>query len=355
MSAFSGPRATLLAALLAALLAPLGATPLPAQAVAGATYHYHVARRITVGGEGGWDYLTIDAARHRVFLSHATQVEVVDAESGKVVGRIANTPGVHGIALAQDLARGFVSGGRDSSVTIFDLKTLAPLARVTVPGRNPDAILYDSATHRVFTFNGGSGDATALDARSGTVLGTLPLGGKPEFAVADGQGGVFVNLEDRSELVAFDARTLAVRARWPLAGCEEPSGLAFDRAHGRLFSTCGNATLAVTDARDGHQVTTLPIGEGVDAGAFDPATQLVFASNGAGTLTVVREETPDSFRLVATVPTQRGARTMALDPATHRVFTATAAFGPAPAPTAARPHPRPSIVPGTFTLLVIEP
>ena len=328
--------------------------PVRAQAP-GSGSGYHVARKLTVGGDGFWDYLTWDAVRHRLFLSHGTRVEVVDPGSGKLVGRIEDTPGVHGIALAQDLGRGFVSNGRDSSVTIFDLSTLAPVARVPVAARNPDAILYDSASQRVFTFNGGSAGATALDARTGRIVGTLPLGGKPEFAVADGRGGIFVNIEDRGEIVAFDARTLAIRARWPMAGCEEPSGLAFDRIHQRLFSVCGNARMAVVDAGTGRLVATLPIGQGVDGAAFDPATQLAFASNGEGTITVVREDTPDSFRVVANVPTQRGARTITLDPGTHRVFTVTAAYGPPPAPTPDRPRPRPGIVPGSFMVLVLEP
>jgi DNA-binding beta-propeller fold protein YncE len=315
---------------------------------------YHVARRITVGGDGFWDYLTWDGVRHRLFLSHGTRVEVIDPGSGKVVGRIEDTPGVHGIALAQDLGRGFVSNGRDSSVTIFDLATLAPAGRVPVNGRNPDAILYDSVSHRVFTFNGGSAGTTALDARTGRIVGSLALGGKPEFAVADGRGGIFVNIEDRGEIVAFDARTLAIRARWPMAGCEEPSGLALDRAHGRLFSVCGNARMAVVDAATGRLVATLPIGQGVDGVAFDATTQLAFASNGEGTVTVVREETADSFRVVATVPTQRGARTITLDPATHSVFTPTAEYGPPPAPTPERPRPRPSIVSGSFMVLILD-
>ena len=341
--------------LLSIVLLAVTAAPGAAQEPPGGGTGYHVARTIAIGGEGPWDYLTYDAPRHRLFLSHATQVEVVDAESGTVTGRIPGTPGVHGIALARELGRGFVSGGRDSSVTIFDLRTLAVTGRVRVPGRNPDAILYDSTSRRVFTFNGGSADATALDAVTGRVVGTIALEGKPEFAVADGRGGVLVNIEDRGEIVRLDAAALAVRARWPLAGCEEPTGLALDRRHARLFSTCGNGRMVVVDARAGHVVASLPIGAGVDGSAFDPATGLAFASNGEGTITVVHEESPDSFRVLGSVPTRRGARTMTLDPLTHRLYTVTAAFGPPPAPTAEQPHPRPSIVPGSFTLLVLEP
>jgi len=220
-------------------------------------------------------------------------------------------------------------------------------------GENPDAILYDRASGRVFTFNGRSGDATAFDAAHGTVAGTIPLGGKPEFAVADGKGRVYVNIEDKSEIVALDTKALEVKSRWPLEPCEEPSGLAFDSAHGRLFTVCSNRLMAVVDATTGRVVTTLPIGGGVDAAAYDPATGLVFASNGEGTLTVVHEDSPDSFRVVENVPTQAGARTLALDPKTHRVFLSTAQFGPRPAPTAEVPRPRPSIVPGSFVVLVV--
>jgi len=331
------------------------AEPGSAQAPPGGGTTYHVSRRIPIGGEGSWDYLTYDAVRHRLFLSHATQVEVVDEASGNIIGRIPETPGVHGVALAQDLGRGFVSDGRDSTVTIFELRSLEITTRVRAPGRNPDAILYDSTSRRVLTFNGGSANATALDAATGRVVGTLALGGKPEFAVADGHGGVFVNIEDRSEIVRLDAATLAVRARWPLAGCEDPTGLALDRAHQRLFSTCGNGRMVVVDAGTGRIIALLPIGKGVDGCAFDPGTRLAFASNGEGTITVVQEESPDSFRVLGNVVTQQGARTMTLDPVRHRLYTVTAAFGPAPAPSAEQAHPRPSVLPGSFTLLVLEP
>ncbi len=335
------------------LLAISAAVPALAQAPTGAGYH--VARQIKIGGDGGWDYLTYEPARKHLFVSHSTEVDVVDPDSGTVVGRIPDTQGVHGIAIADDLGRGFVSDGRDSSVTIFDLKTLATITRVHVPARNPDAILYDSVTHRVFTFNGGSGTATALDGRTGAVIGSIELGGKPEFAVADGRGGIFVNIEDKGELVALDARALTVKSRWPLTGCEDPSALAIDRKHGRLFSGCGNEKLMITDARSGKVVATPPIGKGVDAGAFDPGAGLAFASTGDGNLTVVREVSPDSFAVVAQVATQRGARTMALDPVTHRVFVTTASFGPPPEATEEHPHPRPTVLAGSFVVIVVDP
>jgi DNA-binding beta-propeller fold protein YncE len=318
-----------------------------------ATPGYHVVHRIKVGGEGGWDYVTVDPEGNRLFLSRGTHAMVIDLGRDSVVGDIPNTAGIHGVALAPELNRGFTSNGRDSSVTIFDYKTLAPIAVVKIPGRNPDAILYDPATKRVFTFNGGTSNATAIDATKGTVLGTVDLGGKPETAVSDG-GKVYANIEDKSEIAVFDPKTLAVLARWPLAPCEEPSGLAIDRVHQRLFAGCGNKTMAVVDMRTGKVVASPAVGVGVDAAGFDPGTQLAFTSNGEGTITVVHEDTPDKYTAVETVPTQRGARTMAVNPRTHRLYTVTAEFGPAPAPTADRPRPRPPMIPGTFVVLELD-
>ena len=315
---------------------------------------YHVARSIALGGEGGWDYLTVDPAAHRLYVSHATRVQVIDTDTNAVVGEIPGTEGVHGIALAPELGRGFTSNGRAGTVTVFDIKTLAVLDTVKVTGENPDAIAYEPTTRRVFTFNGRSANATAIDAATAKVVGTLPLGGKPEFAVADGKGRMYVNIEDKGALVAFDAKVLTVTANWPLTPCEEPSGLAIDREHRRLFAGCGNKLMAVVDGDSGRVLATLPIGAGVDANAFDPATGFAFASNGEGTLTVVHEDTPEKFTLAGNVPTKRGARTMALDPATHRIYLATAQFGPPPSPTAERPRPRPSIVAGTFEVIVLE-
>ena len=318
-----------------------------------ATPGYHVIHRINAGGEGGWDYVTVDPDGNRLFLSRGTHAMVIDLGRDSVVGDIPNTLGIHGVALAPELNRGFTSNGRDSSVTIFDYKTLAPIAVVKIPGRNPDAILYDPATKRVFTFNGGTSNATAIDATNGIVVGTVDLGGKPETAVSDG-GKVYANIEDKSEIAVFDPKTLAVLARWPLAPCEEPSGLAIDRVRQRLFAGCGNKTMAVVDMRTGKVVATPAVGSGVDAAGFDPGTQLAFTSNGEGTITVVHEDTPDKYTVVETVPTQRGARTMAVNPKTHRLYTVTAEFGPAPAPTADRPRPRPPMIPGTFVVLELD-
>jgi YVTN family beta-propeller protein len=313
---------------------------------------YHVIKQVKLGGEGGWDYLTIDAKARRLYISRSTHVMVVDADSGAVVGDIPSTPGVHGIAIDSDLNKGFTSNGRDSTVTVFDLKTLKAIKQIPV-GKNPDAIIYDPASKRVFSFNGASSDTTAIDPQTETVMGTIALEGRPEFAVSDGEGHVFVNLEDKSQIVELDARKLTVLNRWSLAPGEEPSGLAFDRKHRRLFSVCSNKLMIVVNADNGKVVTTLPIGSGVDAAGFDSETDLAFSSNGEGTLTIVHEDSPEKFSVVESVTTQRGARTMTLDPKTHRVFLVTAEFGPPPAPTPERPHPRPSIVPGTFTLLIV--
>jgi len=314
---------------------------------------YHVIKKISVGGEGFWDYLTFDGAAGRLYISHGTQVVVLDPASGQVVGNIPNTEGVHGIALAPELGRGFTSNGGSSTVTIFDIKTLKEIARVNTTGQNPDAIVYDPASRRVFTFNGRSNNATAIDAGSGTVAGTIELGGRPEYAVVDGKGRVYANLEDKSMVVALDSKQLNVESRWPLAPCEEPSGMAIDYDHRRLFIGCHNQMMAVVDADTGRVLATLPIGRGVDANRFDPGTQLAFSSNGDGTLTVIHEDSPERFSVVENVPTERGARTMDLDLKTHTLFLVTAEFGPPPPPTPDQPHPRPSIVPGTFKVLVV--
>ncbi len=312
---------------------------------------YHLLKKFVLGGEGGWDLLAFDSAAHRLYISRSTHVMVVDTDSGAVVGDIPNTPRVHGIAVAPEFGKGFITNGGNATVTIFDLKSLKTLGQVKV-GQNPDAIVYDPASKRVFAFNANSKDATAIDAKSGTVAGTVALGGKPELGVADERGRVYVNLEDKSAVVAIDSRKLVVEATWPLAPCEEPTGIAMDRKHRRLFSNCSNKLMTVLNADTGKLVTTLPIGSGVDGAAFDSERQLAFSSNGDGTLTVVHEDSPDKFSVLESVATQRGARTLDLDQKTHRVFLITSEFGPTPAPTKERPNPRPPSVPGTFTLLV---
>jgi DNA-binding beta-propeller fold protein YncE len=326
---------------------------LAAAALAAAAPGYHVTTTYKIGGDGGWDYLTVDAEARRLFISRATHVMVLDADSGKSVGDIPDTPGVHGIALATQIGKGFTSNGREGTVTIFDSKTLAVSHKVKV-GDNPDAILYDPATKKIFTFNGRSHDSTVINAVTEKVMGTIKLDGKPEFSASDGKGIVYVNIEDKSELTEIDASKMEVKATWPLAPCTEPSGLSIDRKNRRLFVGCDNKMMAVVDADSGKVLATPAIGEGVDATTFDPETGLAFASCGSeGVLTVVKEESPSKFSVAENVPTQPGARTLALDAKTHNVFVVTAKFGPPPAPTAENPEPRRTILPDSFVVLVV--
>lgn len=348
----SRPRCWLAAASLAFLAGIAGGQTKNPAAPSPGPSGYHLLKKIKLGGEGSWDYITFDSPTRRLFISRGTKVVVVNVDAQKVVGEIPDTPGVHGVALAPEFSRGFTSNGRGASVTIFDLVTLQTIGHVPT-GENPDAILYDTPSKRVFTFNGRSHDATAIDAAAGKVAGTIPLGGKPEFAVADGAGHIYVNLEDKSEELQLDSANLSVTARWPMAPCESPSGLAIDSKHRRLFAGCENKLMAILDADTGRVVTTVPIGEGVDANRFDPGTGFAFSSNGRGAnLTVVKEESPNQFRVVENVPTQRGARTMELDPATHEIFLVTADFGPPSTATPDNPHPRPTLVPDSFVVLV---
>jgi YVTN family beta-propeller protein len=314
---------------------------------------YQVKQKYVLGGDGGWDYLTFDPAGKRLFISRGTHVMVVDPYKGSVMGDIPDTTGVHGIALAQDLGKGFTSNGRENSVTVFDLKSLKQTNKIKIDGENPDAILYDPSTKRVFTFNGRSKNATVIDATNDKVVTTIPLDGKPEFGVADGKGGVFVNIEDKSELTSIDAKKATVIKTWPLAPCEEPSGLAMDQKHRRLFAGCSNKMMAVVDADSGKVIATPAIGEGVDANAFDAGQQLAFSSNGRdGNLTVVHEDSPEKFTVVENVPTQKFARTMALDTTNHDVYLVTAEIEEAP-PAKEGERPRRTMKPGTFTLLVV--
>jgi DNA-binding beta-propeller fold protein YncE len=318
---------------------------------------YHVANKITLGGDGGWDYLAIDSEARRLYVSHATKVIVVDIETDKAVGEIPNTNGVHGIAIAHDLGRGFTSNGRDATVTIFDLKTLAVIGSAK-SGGNPDAIVYDPASRHVFTFNrvrdAAEASSTVIDAATGNVIETIKLGGRPEFAVSDGKGEIFVNLDDKSEIAVIDTKKNVITARWTLAPGKSPSGLAIDLKKRRLYSVCENEKMIVLDANNGKLLAELPIGKGTDAAAFDPGTGLAFSSNGGdGTLTVVSEGSGNKLAVLDNVRTQSGARTMAVDQKTHKVYLSTATFGPAPAPTADRPNPRPVAIPGSFMVLVL--
>src|ERR1700722_2767405 len=313
-------RFTTLAIIAAVLLFPAASWAAPSGG------SYSVIKKISIPGEGNWDYLTVDEAARRLYVSHGTQVEVVDVDSGAIVGKIANTPGVHGIAIAPELGRGFISNGKSSTVTIFDLKTLSTISEVPT-GNKPDAIIYDPATSRVFAFNGGSNSATAIQAADGKVAGTVDLGGGPEFAVADGAGYVYDNLEDESLVLKIDARSLKVEQRWPTAPCASPSSISMDRSNRRVFIGCRSKVMAVMNADTGQVITTLPIGDHVDATAFDPQTKLIFNSNGEGTITVIHEDGADKYSVIETVKTLPHAKTLALDPKTHQLFLSTAESG----------------------------
>lgn len=317
---------------------------------AGPVPHYQVIRKIPVGGDGGWDCLTFDSGSRRLYIARSNRVTVVNMDQGVVVGEVANTQGVHGVALVPKLHRGFASAGGDNSVVVFDLATLKETARVKV-GARPDVIIYDPVTDRIFTFNAGSMDTTAVDASSMKVVGSIDLGGKPEFAVTDGSGKVFVNIEDKSEIVEFDSRALTVKHRWSIAPGEEPSGLAMDHKHRILLAACSNEKMAVVSADTGRVIATPAIGKGPDGAEFDQKLGIAFSPNGQdGTLTLVKEVTLTEFKVAETVTTERGARTMALDPKTHEVFLATASFGPA---TEVNGRRRPTILPNSFAILVV--
>lgn len=316
---------------------------------------YTLAATHTLGGEGGWDYLSYEPGTQRLFVTRGTHIQVVAPESGTVLADIPDTPGVHGFALAPELAKGYSSNGRDNSIGVFDLKTLKPLARIATPaGQNPDFIVYDPVSRRVFAFNGRSHDASVIDAATDTLVATIPLSGKPEAAVADGRGTVFVDIEDTAELTAIDTMRTKVASTWPLQGCVEPAGLAMDTAARRLFVGCHNRVLLVLDAADGRPVAQLPIGDGVDANAWDPSTQRIFSSQGDGTLTVIKAQAGDRYAVEQTVATRPGARTMALNTVNHEVYLVSAAFTEEP-PAAGSTRPRRTLQPGSFTLLVLRP
>lgn len=311
---------------------------------------YVAKTRLALGGDGSWDYLNVDTAGNRLFISRQDRFMVVDLATGKLVGEIPGLNAAHGAAFAYAAGHGFLSSGRDSTVTMFDLKTLKVLAR-TIAAVDDDAILYDPSSKHVFTFNGDANSATALDAVTGKNLGSVALGGKPEFGATGGDGKLYVNITDKAEVVEINAAQMTVARRWSIAPCQSPSGLAIDQAHHRLFSVCGNAVMAISNTVEGKLVTTVPIGAGVDATNFDPGTQLAFASNGRdGTLTVVHEDSPDKYSVAATVKTQTGSKTMTLDPRTHLVYLGAAEFGPAPAGGRGRAP----VVPGSFSVLVFE-
>jgi YVTN family beta-propeller protein len=328
---------TLLACTAAAVL--IGAAPATPPA-------YHLVTSITLGGDTFWDCVYYDAPNNHVLIAHGSHVVVIDGKTYAAVGDIPDTPGVHCMAVADKLGKGFVTVGGANKVVVFDAKSLAVTGSIAV-GERPDAILYEPKTRRVFAFNAGSKTASVIDAASGTVDGTIPLGGKPEFAVTDGKGHIYDNLEDTSEIVAIDAKTMEVTHRWPLAPCTEPSGLAIDVAHHRVFAACDNEMMAALNTDTGKVVATVPTGKGADGAAYDPARRDVLIPNGEGKLSIIHQDTPDKYHLVANVPTQFGVRTLDFDPATHRIFSATADLTPDPGK-----HPPYKMTPGSFRAVV---
>ena len=340
----------LLARPIAAAVLLCGLLAVPAQLAA--QQPYKIVDTWKVGGEGGWDYLLADSAAHRLYLTRGARVDVVDTQTGKLVGSITGLHGTHGIALDDAGKFGYISDGGGNAVVVFDRATLATVA--TIPaGTNPDAIVFEPSTQTVWTFNGRSHDATKIDAATRKVLATIPLPGKPEFAAVDGKGTIFDNIEDKNELVRLDAHTNKLTGEWPLTGCDGPSGLAYDVAGGRLFSVCDGKKMAVTDAATGKVLATAAIGDGPDAAGWDAAHKLAFASCGReGILSVVNAADP-SYPTIESLLTQPGARTMAYDSLADRIYLVTAEFGPRPAPTADNPRPRPAIVPGSFVVLVV--
>jgi DNA-binding beta-propeller fold protein YncE len=313
---------------------------------------FRLLKEIPIPGPGGWDYLTVDDGARRLYVSHATEVVVIDLKTMSVLGTIPDTLGVHGIALAPDLGRAFVSNGREAKVSIVDTFTLKTLSKVDT-GENPDAILYEPKHKEVYAFNGRGKSATVFQAATGKPVATIALPGKPEFAVEDAEiGRIYNNIEDRNVVAVIDAGKHEVVATWPIAPGEAASGMAIDLAHHRLFLGCENQMMVVMDSRSGKVVATVPIGKGVDANAYDPATGLAFSSNGEGNVTIVKEVKPDKFKIIQTLTTEPRSRTMALDPRTHVIYVPAAGFEPAPPPTTEHPRPRPQVIPGSMRVLV---
>jgi len=330
----------------------VGLTFLSSVVVCCAQKPYRFSKEILVGGEGGYDDLSVDVAARRLYVTHAASVVVIDLDKETVVGEIADMPGVHGFAIAPELGRGFSSNGRENKVSIVDLRTLKTLSKMDT-GENPDAIVYEPTHQEVYAFNGHGNSATVIDAKTGKLVTTIMLPGKPEFAAVDSKADrVYCNLEDKSAVAAIDATTHRVVNTWPIAPGAEPSGIAIDPAHRRLFSGCHNKMMVMTDDTNGKVVATMPIGDHVDGGAFDPATQLAFSSCGDGTVTIAHEDTPNKLTVVQVLRTEPGARTMTLDPQTHRIYLPCARFEPQPPPVPGAPRQHPKIIAGTFKVLV---
>jgi YVTN family beta-propeller protein len=322
-----------------------------APSTAAAQKPYSILNKWTIGGEGGWDYLTSDPQAHRLYVTHGPRVEVLDSDSGKVVGSITGLKGTHGVALDDKGKYGYISDGGANVVVVFDRASFATVASIPA-GTNPDGIVFEPVTKTVWAFNGRSSDVTVIDTEQRKAVATIALSGKPEFPVADGSGTVFANIESKNEILRFDAAAKTITATWPLDNCESPSGLAIDTAGHRLFAVCDGGKMAVVDAKTGKTLANPAIGNGPDAARYDSAHKLAFSSNGDGTLTII-DAGKDTYPLLQTLETQRGARTMTLDSTTGRIYLATALFGERPAPTTANPRPRPAIVPGSFTVLVV--
>ena len=315
---------------------------------------YKVIKKINVAGDGGWDFLTVDEPNQHLFLSHGNVVDVVDLKIDKTIATILDTKGVHGITIANDLNKGFISNGKDTSITVFDLKTFTILEKVKIKGISPDAILYDKFSGRVFSFNAKSNDVTVLDAKTNQIIGTIKFEGNPEVAVTDDNGTIYVNIEDKSTIVVIDAMALKIKNVWSLAPGEEPTGLAIDNKTHRLFSGCANKMMVIMNSENGKVLANLPIGEGCDGVAFDPEKKCAYSTNGEGTMTIVKEENPNTFKILETISTQKGARTIGLNTTTHQIYTPTAEYEARPEPTKENPKPRSKIKLNSFVVLVIE-
>jgi DNA-binding beta-propeller fold protein YncE len=316
---------------------------------------YTITHTYTVGGDGGWDYVVPDAPNHRLFVGRSNRVMVIDMNDGHLIGEVTGINGAHGTALAAGTGRGFATSGDDSSVVMFDSKTYKTLGRIPA-AEDADAIIYDPASKRVFTFNGDANSSTVIDPRTGTLVTNIPLGGKPEYGQSARDGMIYANLTDSSQVVEIDANKLRVTRRWSTAPCKNPVAMAIDTRHQRLFSGCRSGVMAISDYKNGRLITTVPIGRGVDGAGYDPVTRDAYASNVDGTLTVIHQDTPDTYHVVENVQTAQGGRNMGLDPASHRIYVVSAKYGPVPAEsTATNPRRRPPILPGTFMVMVVEP
>ena len=315
---------------------------------------YQISNKIHLTGNSGWDYISVDEDAARLYVSHGNEVNVVDLIKNESIGIIPDTKGVHGIAIAKDLNKGFISNGRDTSVTVVDLKTLAFITKIKVTGNNPDAILYDPFTKRIFTFNGRSSNSTVIDAVTYKVLETIPLPGKPEFSVTDYKGTIYVNIETKNLICKINSRTMKMEKSWSVAPGEEPSGLAFDLKNNRLFSVCGNKLMAVSNPETGKVVTTLPIGDGCDGVAFDPGLKRIYAANGEGNMTIVEQKDANTYVVLENLPTQKSARTITVNTKMHKIYLPAAEYGETPTPTAENPRPRSPLKPNSFVVLEIS-